>query len=200
MEDFFPNSEIWKEVLKALYTGEGLTSRNGIFSQLLQDMVNSALEGELDPQLTESIEEGLTNWRNGHTKKTSRSKFEPIEVSPPRDRAGEFEPKVISKWEREIHTEFGEMILSLCGRGQSAEGIRYHLAELFGVSLSTGTIGALTSRVWNKIVVSQSRPLSPFYEIIYLDGIHYKVRDEDRHDTKVVYTTYRFDSQFSKNI
>lgn len=149
-------------------------------------MVNSALEGELDSQLTESIEEGLTNRRNGHTKKTSRSKFGPIEVSPPRDRAGEFEPKVVSKWEREIHTEFGEMILSLCGRGQSAEGICHHFAELYGEELSTDTISAVTSRVWNKILESQSRPLSPCYTIIYLDGIHYKVRDEGRHGTKVV--------------
>jgi hypothetical protein len=54
MEDLIPNSEIRKEVLKALYSGEGLTGRDGIFSQLLQDMVNAALEGEMDAQLPAS--------------------------------------------------------------------------------------------------------------------------------------------------
>lgn len=75
MEDLIPNSEIRKEVLKALYSGEGLTGRDGIFSQLLQDMVNAALEGEMDAQISESREEGSNNRRNGHTQKTLRSKF-----------------------------------------------------------------------------------------------------------------------------
>jgi transposase-like protein len=188
MEDLIPNSEIRKEVLKVLYTGEGLTGRDGIFSQVLQDMVNAALEGELDSQLTERKERGVTNRRNGHTNKTLRSKFGPIEVCPPRDRAGEFEPKLVGKWEREIHTGFDEMILSMYGRGQSVEDIRHHLLELYGVELSAGTISAVTSRVWNQIVDWQSRPLSPCYAIIYLDGIHYKVRHEGRYDTKVVQT------------
>ncbi len=200
MEDLIPNSEIRKEVLKALYSGEGLTGRDGIFSQLLQDMVNAALEGEMDAQISESREEGSNNRRNGHTQKTLRSKFGPIEVSPPRDRAGKFEPKVVGKWERELHTGFDEMILSLYGRGQSVEDIRHHLAELYGVDLSTGTISAVTSRVWNRIVEWQSRPLSPCYAIIYLDGIHYKVRQEGRYDTKVVQTVYGVDSQGSRDV
>lgn len=190
MEDLIPDEAKRKEVLSRLYKGDPILGGGGIFTDMLQAFVNAALEGELDESLKEDKGQGDVNRRNGHTHKIVRSNAGPIEVRTPRDRLGSHEPILIKKWERELGTGIDDIIISLYARGQSIEDIRFQLQTLYGLDISAGVISSVTDRVWSEILEWQQRPLAPCYPIVYLDAIHYKVREAGQINTKAVYTCY----------
>jgi putative transposase len=190
LEDLIPDESKRAEVISRLYKGDPIVGDGGIFTDMLQALVNAALEGEMDYHLKESKLTNKENRRNGHTHKTVKSRVGPIEVHTPRDRSGEHEPDLIKKWDRDLGTGMDDIILSLYARGQSVDDVRYQLRELYGVDISAGAISAVTDRVWPEIVEWQQRPLSPCYPIVYLDAIHYKVREDGRIISKAIYTAY----------
>jgi putative transposase len=190
LEDLIPDEDKRKEVMSRLYKGDPIVGDGGIFTDMLQAMVNAALEGEMDHHLKESKLINDDNRRNGHTRKMVKSRVGPIEVFTPRDRNGEHEPNLVKKWDRDLGTGMDGIILSLYSRGQSVEDVRYQLRQLYGVEVSAGVISAVTDRVWPEIVEWQQRPLCPCYTIVYLDAIHYKVREDGRIISKAIYTCY----------
>jgi len=200
MEDLIPDEAKRKEVLSRLYKGDPILGDGGIFTDMLQAFVNAALEGELDESLKEDKGQGDTNRRNGHTHKIVRSNAGPIEVHTPRDRFGSHEPILIKKWERELGTGIDDIIISLYARGQSIEDIRFQLQSLYGLDISAGVISSVTDRVWSEILEWQQRPLAPCYPIVYLDAIHYKVRDAGQITTKAVYTCYGVNADGQRDI
>ena len=190
MEDLIPDENKRAEVISRLYQGDPIVGDGGIFTDMLQALVNAALEGEMDYTLHESKIVNNENRRNGHTHKTVTSRVGPLDVHTPRDRRGEHEPILVKKWDRDLGTGLDDIILSLYARGQSVEDVRYQLRELYGVDVSAGAITAVTDRVWSEILDWQQRPLSPCYPIVYLDAIFYKVREDGRIIGKAVYTAY----------
>jgi putative transposase len=190
MEDLIPDQEKRKEVLNRLYKGDPIVGDGGIFTDLLQTLVNAALEEEIDASLSENVSSGLKNRRNGHIQKIVRSTAGPLQIKTPRDRTGDHEPLLVKKWDRELGTGIDEIILSLYARGQSVEDVRYQLRQLYGLDVSTGLISAVTERVWAEILDWQQRPLAGCYVIVYLDAIHYKVREDGHVISKAVYTCY----------
>jgi putative transposase len=190
MEDLIPDEQKRNEVVSRLYKGDPILGDGGIFTDLLQAIVNAALEGEIAHSIDQSAVSGLANRKNGHTQKTVRSPAGPLEISTPRDRAGLHDPILIKKWERELGTGVDEIILSLYARGQSIEDVRYQLRQLYGIEVSAGVISAVTERVWTEISQWQQRPLAGCYPIIYLDAIHFKVRDSGHIVSKAIYTCY----------
>jgi transposase-like protein len=190
MEDLIPDEARRKEVISRLYKGDPILGDGGIFTEMLQSMVNAALEGEIDHSLKEEIRSGESNRRNGHTHKIVRSPAGPLEIQTPRDRLGSHEPLLIKKWERELGTGVDEIILSLYARGQSVEDVRFQLRQLYGLDVSAGVISAVTERVWSEILDWQQRPLASCYPIVFLDAIHYKVREDGHVISKAIYTCY----------
>ena len=190
LEDLVPDADVRKRVLERLYGHEPLLGDGSIFSEMLQSMINASLEGEMDYTLNSNHLEAVDNRRNGHTHKTVRSSAGPLQIHPPRDRNGTHEPILVKKWERDLGTGMDDIILSLYARGQSVEDVRFQLRQLYGVELSAGTISAVTDRVLPEITQWQNRPLLAFYSVIYLDAIHYKVRQEGRviSNHSVIYT------------
>lgn len=190
MEDLIPDPQKRTEVLSRLYKGDPILGDGGIFTEMLQAFVNASLEGEMDQHLRDQVHTGDNNRRNGHTHKVVRSSVGPFEVHTPRDRSGDHEPILIKKWERELGTGLDDIILSLYARGQSVEDVRFQLRRLYGVDVSAGTISAVTDKVWAEITEWQQRPLFPCYAIVYLDAIHYKVRQDGHIASKAIYTVY----------
>lgn len=190
MEDLIPDKKRREEVLRRLYQGDDIVGEGGIFTDLLQALVNASLEGEMDGHLLSSKESDLSNRRNGKVTKTVRSRVGPLEIETPRDRSGTFEPSIIGKWDRELSTGMDNVILSFYARGQSVDDIRHQLREIYGVEVSSGTISAVTNRVLEEVVSWQNRTLDSLYCIVYLDAIHYKVREQNRVIMKAVYTVY----------
>jgi len=190
LEELIPDNDKRAEVISRLYKGDPIVGDGGIFTDMLQALVNAALEGEMDHHLSENKHTEKDNRRNGHTHKTVKSRVGPLEVHTPRDRNGEHEPNLIKKWDRELGTGMDDLILSLYARGHSVEDVRYQLRELYGVEVSAGAISAVTDRVWPEIIEWQQRPLSSCYTIVYLDAIHYKVREDGKITSKAIYTVY----------
>ena len=166
LEELIPDEKKRAEVISRLYKGDPIVGNGGIFTDMLQALVNAALEGEMDHHLEASKLIDQDNRRNGHTHKTVKSRVGAIEVHTPRDRSGEHEPTLIKKWDRDLGTGLDDIILSLYARGQSVEDVRYQLHELYGVDVSAGAISAITDRVWSEIVDWQQRPLAPCYSIV----------------------------------
>jgi len=188
--DLIPNEAKRTEIVSRLYNGDPIVGDGGIFTDLLQALVNAALEGEMDYHLQEVKSDNRDDRRNGHTHKLVKSRVGPIAVNTPRDREGSHEPQLIKKWERELGTGLDDVILSLYARGQSVEDVRHQLMELYGVDVSAGAISAVTDRVWSEILEWQQRPLAPCFPIVYLDAIHYKVREDGKVISKAVYSVY----------
>ncbi len=199
LEDLLPDKAYREEVISRLYKGDDIIGEDGIFTDLLQAMVNAALEGEMDATL-KSKTPSSDNRRNGHTEKNVRSKAGSITVRTPRDRKGDHEPTLVKKWERELGTGVDDVILSLYARGQSIEDVRHQLKQLYGLEVSAGVISSVTERVWTEIIEWQQRSLHSCYPIIYLDAIHYKVRDTGHVLSKAVYTCYGINSEGQRDV
>lgn len=97
----------------------------------------------------------------------------------PRDRNGEFEPKLILKYQRDI-SSIEEKVISLYARGMSKRDIHDQIQELYGMELSAEMVSKITDRILPEIKEWQSRPLNPVYPFVFMDCIHYKVREDGR--------------------
>lgn len=190
LEELIPDKERREEILRRMYQGDPIVGKKGIFTDLLQAMVNAAMEGEMDASMESSKQKDPNNRRNGHTSKKVRSDVGPLDIKTPRDRNGDYEPILVGKWDRELNSGIDEVILSLYARGQSVEDIRHQIHQIYGLEISTGTISAVTDRVLKEVVEWQQRPLSSCYTVVYLDAIHFKVREEGKVISKAVYTVY----------
>lgn len=182
-----------------LYAGKPLFGEEGIFTGLLQQMVDASLKGELDAMLS-SEPQGSSNRRNGYKSKQIRSSGGPIAIQTPRDRNGEYEPILVKNWERELHTGMDEIIISLYAKGLSVSDVHDTIRKIYGVEISESVISSVTNRVLPEITEWQNRPLNSCYVVLYMDGIYYKVRDEGSFRTRVIHTCYGIDTEGNRDI
>jgi len=145
------------------------------------------MEGELDEHLQETKPDS-GNRRNGHTQKNLKTSFGDLEIFPPRDRDGSFDPQTVAKRQRILPGDLDEKILALYSRGLSYSDIRSQVEEIYGIQVSDGTISAITDRIIPVIREWQSRPLERIYPIIWMDAMHFRVRDEGSVKSKAIYT------------
>lgn len=179
--------EFSKEAAKQIREGKGLTGKGGIFTPLIKEVLEAAMEGELDEHL-EDTRKAEKNRRNGHSSKNLKSSVGTFEVLTPRDRNATFEPETIGKRQRFLPSDLEDKIIGLYGLGMSYHDIRSHFREMYGVEVSDGTINKITDRVIPTIREWQSRPLDEVYAIIWMDAIHFKIREAGKVITKAVYT------------
>jgi transposase-like protein len=169
---------------------ENLIGENGLLKQLTKMLVERALETEMSEHLGHGKSEAVTNatgnTRNGHSAKTLQGEFGELPLDIPRDRQGEFEPKLVARHQTRW-SGFDDKIISLYARGLSVREIQGHLEEMYGTEVSPALISAVTDAVSEEVKLWQGRPLDALYPIIYLDCIHVKVRDSGAVRTKAVY-------------
>lgn len=72
--------------------------------------------------------------------------------------------------------------------GNSYANIREHLVEIYGIEFSNGTLNSITDKLLPELQQWRERPLEAVYPIIWLEAIHYKVREDGQVVTKAVYT------------
>ncbi|MFB1032174.1 MAG: IS256 family transposase, partial [Aliarcobacter cryaerophilus] len=144
---------------------------------LLRESLQTASEEELTSHLgyEKHQESENTNYRNGHSKKSLKTKYGQIDVAIPRDREGTFEPKLVPKRER-ILKGSEELILSLYAKGMSVADISTHLDDLYGYQLSEQTISNITEAIMDKAKEWQNRPLEAIYPIVFMDATVLKIR------------------------
>jgi transposase-like protein len=176
-----------KQAGDALRSGKPLAGKDGVFTPLLKMIIESALEGELDNHLSETRKAGK-NRRNGHGAKKLQSSLGGFEVLAPRDRNSSFEPQIVEKRQHKISSDIDQQIIALFSRGMSYRDIQAHVGEMYGIEVSEGTLTAITDRIFPQILAWQNRPLESLYPVIWLDAMHFKVREDGSVKTKAVYS------------
>lgn len=171
--------------LQALREGKDLTGKDGILTPLIKQLTEAAMQGELDQHLAERE---TPNRKNGSTRKTMKSPAGSFELNTPRDRAGTFEPQIVKKHQTHLTDELERKIIALFALGTSYQDIRLHLQELYGIELSNGTLNAVTDKLLPELQAWRERELDAIYPIVWLDAIHYKIKENGRFTSKAVYT------------
>ena len=187
----------YEEALEKLKAGQPITGENGVLTPLLKQMAEALLQGEVDAHLESDPE---PNRRNGKSRKQVKSGSGSFELETPRDRAGTFEPQLVKKNQTTLGNEIEEKILGLYGLGNSYRDIATHLKGLYGIEVSTGTISAITDKIIPVVKAWQQRPLDSHYPFVWLDAIHYKIRENARYETKAVYTVLALNVEGKKEV
>lgn len=200
IEDLLNDPTMNERLKERLYSKKGLLGKESPFSEILQQMVNAMLEGEIESFLTEERASGNVNKRNGRTPKRVLSDAGPLDIATPRDRNGDFEPELIGKRERELSSGLDDQILALYAQGNSVEDVRRLLEDIYGVSISAGRISQITDKVLPEIQEWRTRSLQSFYPIVYLDAIHFKVRQEGKYTNSAFYTVYSVDWEGNRDV
>ena len=176
---------------------------NNVLKDMFGSFLQEALEAELDTELgypkNAQRPENTGNRRNGHTKKTVRSSQGEVELSVPRDRTGDFEPAIVKKHQKDAGG-IEDQILALYAKGVSVRDIQDHLNRLYGVDVSPTLISNVTGRIMPLIREWQSRPLQKTYAVVFLDAIHYKVKQEGHIVNKAVYMVIGVDLDGCKDV
>lgn len=183
-----------KTLVKKLVKGEDssqIFGKNGLFAELKSRLVNEILEAEMEYHLGydkhSKIDKSTDNRRNGSYPKTVIDDVgNSIDIDVPRDRNGEFEPKIIPKGNRKFQG-FDESVISLYARGLSMRDIQSHLEEIYSTTVSAELISKITDKVLDDVEAWQLRPLDDTYPIIYLDCIFVKTKDDHIICNKAVY-------------
>lgn len=170
--------------IAALSSGKPLEGKDGVLAPMIKRLVEASLQGEMNAHLAEEQE---PNRRNGKAAKRVKTAFGPVEIETPRDRAGSFEPRIIPKRQTTLGASLDHKIISLYGRGMSYNDICRHLEDLYGLTVSPATLSAITDSVIEEVKAWQNRPLESVYPFLWLDAIHYKVKEDGSIRTKAVY-------------
>ena len=187
MSNSFDFEEFKAQAIEKLKAGVPLSGKDGVLAPLLENLLNSALEGEMDSHLDE-VEREMGNRRNGHMSKQVQTSMGEITINTPRDRDGTFDPQVVRKREKILADSLADRIIGLYAIGNSTREISDILEEQFGNRISAETISSITDRVLPEIQSWKNRPLDRVYPIVWLDAVHYKVMDEkNRPVTRAIY-------------
>lgn len=197
------SNEVLDQLLKDYQKPEDLIGEQGILKELTKRLLERALAGELTHHLgyekhaVEGRKSG--NSRNGTSPKTIIGDFGELSIDVPRDRKGDFQPKIIEKGQKRFKG-FDEKVISLYARGLSTREITGHLEEIYGVDVSPGLISNITNEITQDVLEWQNRPLNALYPIVFFDAMRVKVRSEGRIKDKAVYLGLGIDLDGTKQL
>jgi putative transposase len=163
----------------------------GLYKDMVGAFLESGLEAELEDELGYSkydyrIKE-TDNRRNGHSKKRLATTDGELELKVPRDRNGDFEPKLVKKHQTSLTGEIEEKIISLYAKGMTVSDVDRQIREIYGVECSDSTVSRITDKIVPIAKEWQQRPLDSVYPVVFMDAIHYHVRSEGVVVKKAVY-------------
>jgi len=169
--------------------------------KLIQQTLKEALEAELEEFLGYSKYERTdsNNSRNGYISKTVKTAAGEIEIETPRDRKGDFEPKIVKK-RQTVLEDLENKIIALYSKGMTVRDIQELLSDMYGMDISPSLISKITDRLTPKIEEWQSRPLERIYVILYIDCIFYKVRQDGKVVDKAVYVVIGVNKEGRKEL
>ena len=201
-EIIIPDLDYQAEVRKCK-TMEDVVGKNGLMQKLFKDIIQQLLEAEMEEHLGrerhERSNEANPNYRNGYSSKTIESSFGEVGLDIPRDRKAQFEPKVVKKYET-VCNELDKKIIGLYACGMSVRDIQSEMEELYGIDVSPAMISKITDKVVEAAAEWQSRELDEIYPIVYMDAMHFKVRDDNKIVSKAAYICMALDMKGKKDI
>ena len=185
-----PERKAFIDKLIADYQPEDAEDIQDMLKDLLGDTLQGMLEAEMDQQLGYSKydykNKDTDDSRNGFSKKTVTSSMGDIDLDIPRDRKGDFEPKAVKKNQTDI-SNIEDQVLSMYAKGMTTRDISDHLKSVYGVDASAEMISHMTDRILPLAKEWQNRPLEKKYAIVFMDAVHYHVREDHQIVKKAVY-------------
>jgi len=168
---------------------------------LLGGTIQEMMEAEMDEHLGyEPYERSDSeNSRNGKKTKKLRSTYGEVEVEVPQDRESSFEPKVVKKRQKDI-SAIDQKIISMYARGMTTRQISEQIDEIYGFEVSEGMISNITDKLLPQIEEWQNRPLSAVYPIVFIDAVHFSVRDNNMIRKLASYTILGVNDQGFKEV
>jgi putative transposase len=196
----FDFSQFQKEAIEKLKSGQSLTGKDGILTPLIKEILEAALEGEMESHLSECKTQDQPNRRNGKLKKTMKTGTGSFELETPRDREGSFEPELVKKRQTVLNESLDNKVLSLYASGMSYDAITEHLADMYGLEISSTKISLITDKLIPVITEWRNRPLEAVYPIVFLDAMHFKVREDGKVTSKAFYSILGVNKNGRKDI
>ena len=171
--------------------------------QMYKRGVEKMLEGELDSHLGyekhDKQSKSTTNSRNGYGEKTVKTEHGELAIKVPRDREASFEPQILPKRSK-LSEGIEKLVISLYAKGMSNSDIEEQLRELYDFRLPPSTISTITARVSEDVLAWQNRPLDPLYMIVWMDGIVFKVRENNKVINKTIYLAVGLNTEGKKEV
>ena len=197
---------IAKEQLRQIIKENDLKSAGDVyallkdsFKELLQELLEAELDVSMGYDKNNKGDIDTDNKRNGYSPKTVKSEFGEFQLDIPRDRKGEFEPEIVPKYCRDI-SGIKDKVISLDTHGMTTRDITAELQELYGINISAEKVSKITDPILPDIKEWQSRPLEPIYPFVFMDAIHYKMREDGRILNRAAYVILGVDLEGNKDI
>ena len=196
-----------QELLKQYVQSQHFTSTAEIMAamkEMFRDVIQQVMEVEMDEELgRERCQRAAgnataPNYRNGYSQKTIKTQLGEIDIKIPRDRQGNYEPKIIGKYDR--NAEGRRTILALYACGMSPQNIAEQSKSLYDVEISPELVSKNSEKIMPEVTAWQNRPLEPVYPFAFMDAIHYKVKEDHRYVTKAAYVVLGISMDGRKDI
>ncbi len=145
---------------------------------LLGGTIKEMMEAEMNDHLgyQKSERSDSDDYRNGYKSKRVNSSYGSMDIDVPQDRKSTFEPQIVKKRQKDI-SDIDQKIISMYAKGMTTRQISETIEDIYGFETSEGFISDVTDKILPQIEDWQNRPLDEVYPILYIDAIHYSVRD-----------------------
>ena len=193
-----------RELISELIKEYGVTDLGDIQSAL-KDLLGGTIEEMLKEEIKDHLgyekyeREEKDNYRNGYKTKKLQSNYGDIEIEVPQDRNSTFEPKIVPKRQKDI-SEIEGKIIGLYGLGLSTREIAREINELYGCEISEGLVSDITDKIIPKIEEWKTRILDEVYPVIYIDAVHFSVKENGTIGKKAVYVVLGINQEGKKDI
>ena len=199
------------ELMKEFVNNQKFTSTSEIMEamkDMFRDVLQQVMESELDDSLGYEKSERLSsdseksmskNYRNGYSQKTIKTQLGEVNVKVPRDRNGEYEPQIVGKYDRNAEG-MEEKILGLYACGMSQRDISEQIKNLYDVEISPELVSKISEKIMPEVAAWQNRPLDSVYPFVFMDAIHYKVKENHQYITKAAYVVLGVNMEGNKDI
>ena len=170
-----------RQIIQQLLTEYDINSAEDIqeaLKDLLGGTIKEMMEAEMDEHLGYEKSERSSNddSRNGYKKKTVNSSYGSFSIDVPQDRKSTFEPQVVKKRQKDI-SDIDHKIISMYAKGMTTRQISETIEGIYGFDVSEGFISDVTDKILPEIHDWQNRPLESLYPVVFVDAIHYSVKD-----------------------
>ena len=176
----------YEEELSKCRSMQDITGENGLVQKIIKDAMETILQNEFNNFLNQNKSNSERNYRNGYNKKNIKTEYGDVQIQMPRDRNGEFTPEILAK-RTTISDGIKDQITSMYAKGMSTRDISNHIEGLYGTELSASTISNITDEAMVTGKEWFNRTLDPVYPIVFMDSVHFKVREENKIVTKAIY-------------
>mgnify|MGYP001224010506 FL=1 len=170
-----------RSIIQQLFQEYDIQSAEDIqeaLKDLLGGTIKEMMETEMDEHLgyQKSQRSDSEDYRNGYKRKRVNSRYGTVDIQVPQDRNSTFEPQVVRKRQKDI-SSIDQKIISMYAKGMTTRQISETLEDIYGFEASEGFISDVTDKILPQIEDWHKRPLSEVYPVLYIDAIHYSVRD-----------------------